>query len=457
MSKIALDYIDSKSKELKDLSMNIWENPEIAFKEVNACKWISEYLKKEGFNVEVGNYDVPTSIRASWGEGKPVIGLLGEYDALPSMSQKISTVKDPIKEGAPGHACQHNLLGVANVGAAIALKKEMEEKNLKGTIVFYGCPGEETLTGKGFMARGGAFKDLDIAFAWHPGTSNIVLRGVMTASNSFKFHFKGITAHAGADPQNGRSALDAVELTNVGANYLREHVTDDVRIHYVITDGGEAPNIVPDKASVWYYVRALSRETVEDTYNRLIKIAEGAAMMTETSVELEYLGGSYETLNNKVLGDLLLESMREIPAQDWSKEDIEFAKALEENKTNKEGAFEAGDTKGVYLFSGEPIDVKTNSFNSTDVGDVQHIVPGAMFMTATSNIGAAGHSWNNTASAGTEIGFKGMLYAAKVIADSSLKVFNNPSIVDKAKEEFDKSMDGREYKCPITDDVVFPE
>ncbi|HHX69496.1 MAG TPA: amidohydrolase [Gallicola sp.] len=456
MSKIALDYIDNKSDELKDLAMNIWENPEVAFKEVKACKWISEYLEKEGFNVEVGKFGVPTSIRATWGEGKPVIGLLGEYDALPGMSQKVSTKKESIKDGEPGHACQHNLLAVAHLGAAIALKKEMEEKNLKGTVVFYGCPGEETLTGKGFMARGGAFTDLDVAFAWHPGTSNIVLRGVMTASNSFKFHFKGITAHAGADPQNGRSALDAVELTDVGANYLREHVTDDVRIHYTITNGGQAPNIVPDKASVWYYVRALSRETVEDTYDRLIKVAKGAAMMTETNVEIEYLGGSYETLNNKILGDLIFESMNTIPAQDWSKEDIEFAKVLEENKTNKKGAFEAGDTKDVYLFSGKPIDGKSNSFNSTDVGDVQHIVPGAMFMTATANIGAAGHSWHNTTCGATEIGFKGMLYAAKVMADSSLKLINDPAIVDKAKEEFEKSMNGKKYICPITEDVKFP-
>ena len=456
MSKISTNYIDEKNDELTDLSIKIWENPEIAFQEFKASKWIGEYLEREGFKVEYGNFGVPTSIRATWGDGKPSIGLLGEYDALPGMSQKVSVEKESIEEGAPGHACQHNLLGVAHVGAAIGMKREMEEKGLKGTIVFYGCPAEETLTGKGFMARGGAFKDIDLSFSWHPGTSNIVLRGKLTAMNSFKFHFKGITAHAGGDPHNGRSALDAVELTNVGANYLREHVTDDVRIHYVITNGGEAPNIVPDKASVWYYVRALSREAVEDTYERLIKVAKGAAMMTETEVDIEYLGGCYNTLTNNVLGDLLFESMKELPIQNWSEDDLEFAKKLELAKTNKAGVFESGEVEGLVLYNSEPMNIYTNIYASSDVGDVQHIVPSAFFMTATANIGAAGHSWNNTATAGHAIGMKGMIFAAKAMALAGLKIVEDPKIVDIAKEEFDKSMAGTKYICPITDDIQIP-
>lgn len=457
MSKISLDYIDKRNDELVDLALKIWANPELGFKEYKACEWISEYLKKEGFDVEVGKYGVPTSIRASWGEGKPVIGLLGEYDALPGMSQKTTTSKEAIVEGEPGQACQHNLLGIGHLGAAIGMKKEMEEKGIKGTVVFYGCPAEETLTGKGFMARGGAFKDLDISFAWHPGTSNIVMRGTMTALNSFKFNFTGITAHAGGDPHNGRSALDAVELTDVGANYLREHVTDDVRIHYTITNGGQAPNIVPDKASVWYYVRALSREAVEDTYERLIKVAKGAAMMTETEVEVEYLGGCYNTLNNNVLADVLLESMEELPVQSWSDEDIAFAKELEANKSNKGGVFESGDTEGKYLYDGKPLDISANNYGSTDVGDVQHITPGVMFMTATANINAAGHSWNNTSCAGTDIGMKGMIFAAKTMAEAGLKVLADPSIVTRAKEEFNNSMKGTEYICPIPADLEIPK
>ncbi len=454
--EISLKYINEKENELVDLSKKIWENPELGYHEEKACKWISEFLEKEGFNVEVGSFGVPTSIKASWGNGKPVIGLLGEYDALPGMSQKVKATKEPVNEGEPGQACGHNLLGVAHVGAAIGIKREMEEKGLKGTIVFYGCPAEETLTGKGFMAREGAFKDLDLSFAWHPGTANTVMQNIMTASNSFKFNFKGITAHAGADPENGRSALDAVELTDVGANYLREHVTDDVRIHYTITNGGQAPNIVPDKASVWYYVRALSREAVEDTYKRLIKVAKGAAMMTETEVEVEYIGGSYETLNNEVLGNLVMDTMKEIPAPKWSKEDIEFAKLLEENRTNEKGAFSSGKSSGEYIFEGDPFITYTNSFNSTDVGDVQHIAPGIMFMTATSNLNAAGHSWQNTACAGMDIGMKGMIYAAKVMAKSGIKIMENPEIAKSAKNEFEKIMNGKEYECPIPKNLKLP-
>ncbi|WP_100066169.1 amidohydrolase [Miniphocaeibacter massiliensis] len=449
MEKISSNYIDNKENDLIELATKIWESPEVAFTEVNACEWTAELLRKEGFNVEVGVFGLPTSIRATWGERKPVVGFLGEYDALPEMSQKAETHKEAIEEGAPGHACQHNLLGVAHVGAAIGLKKEMEEKGLKGTVVFYGCPAEEVLTGKGFMAREGAFRDLDAFFAWHPGPINAVSRTLSTAVNSFKLHFTGITAHAGGDPHNGRSALDAIELTNVGINYLREHVTDDVRMHYTITNGGQAPNIVPDKASAWYYVRALSRETVEDVYERMIKVAKGAAMMTETEVEVEFLGGCYNSLANNVLADVLKESMDEVEPQKWTEEDIKFAKELEGAKTNSSGMLGGENNKKAYLYEGPALDLGGEAYASSDVGDAQHIAPGIMFITATSNIGAAGHSWQNTACGGMDIGMKGMLYAAKVMANAGKKVLNDTSIVDEAKEEFEKSMNGREYKCPI--------
>ncbi|WP_100066174.1 amidohydrolase [Miniphocaeibacter massiliensis] len=455
MNKTVLDYIDLKSDELIELATKIWENPEVAYKEVKACEWTAEYLRKEGFDVTVGDYGVPTSIRASYGEGNPIIGLLGEYDALPGMSQKVKTEKEPVVEGAPGHGCQHNLLGVGHVGAAIGIKKEMEEKGLKGTIVFYGCPAEEALTGKVFMARGGAFRGLDIVLDWHPGTANMVMRGRSTAMNTFKLHFKGITAHAGGDPHNGRSALDAVELTHVGINYLREHVTDDVRMHYTITNGGQAPNIVPDKASAWYFVRAFTREAVEDVYERMIKVAKGAAMMTETEVEVEFLGGCYETLSNKVVADLLLDTMKELGPIEWSEEEKRFAEKLEEKKDNSQGMFsDIGDSA---LFEGEALDVAMDAFGSSDVGDVLHIAPGTMFMTACSNLGAAGHSWNNTACAGHEIGMKGMIYASKVMAQTGIKILEDNTIVEKAQEEFKNAMNGKEYNCPIPDDVEVPK
>lgn len=450
-------YIDEKSLMLSELAQKIWETPEIAYQEYNACKWMAEALEKEGFEVELGCGGLPTAIRASWGNGKPVIGFLGEYDALPGMSQKVSTLKEPVLEGGSGHACGHNLLGTAHLGAVIGMKKEMQERNLKGTVVFYGCPAEEALTGKVFMARNGAFRDLDISFAWHPGTENSVSTGVMTALNTAKFNFKGITAHAGGDPHNGRSALDAAELMNVGANFLREHVTDDVRIHYVITNGGTAPNIVPDKAGNWYYVRAFSREAAGDTYERLIKVAKGAAMMTETEVEVELLGGCYNTLQNKVLASLVHETMQEVELPEWSEEEMKFAEELDKVSANYKAMADSGKIKeGTHIHHEVSPVVNENAFGSTDVGDVQHIAPGVFFTTATSNIGAAGHSWQNTACAGNSIGIKGMLYGAKVMAVAGIKALEDSSIIEEAKKEFDSRMGVKKYECPIPDDIPVP-
>lgn len=454
--RIAIKYIDDQVQALSQLSKEIWDKPELPFKEYFASELLADFMKEEGFQVETEYAGMPTAFKASWGSGKPVIGLLGEYDALPGMSQKISTKKEALEEGRPGHACQHNLLGVAHVGAALGLKKEMEERKLPGTIIFYGCPAEETLIGKGFMAREGAFRELDVSFAWHPGASNHVTLGRMAAMNTAKFHFKGITAHAGADPHNGRSALDAVEIMNVGANYLREHVTDDVRLHYTITDGGQAPNIVPDKASVWYYVRALSREAVEDTYARLIKVAEGAAHMTETEVEVDYQGGCYNTLQNKVLAELIHETMEEIDRPEYTKEELDFAEELDKGVSNKVFFPGASLDKGHIHQDVLPI-TDRDAYGSTDVGDVQHIAPGVFFMTATSNIGAAGHSWHNTACAGNSIGQKGMIYASKVMANAGIKLIEDQSILEQAKAEFDQTMEGTEYDCPINDDIELPK
>jgi aminobenzoyl-glutamate utilization protein B len=365
----ALSFIDENAKGLEDLALKIWEHPEIAYEEYKAAKWTAEYLESHGFDVEENYVGMPTAIKASWGNGKPVIGLLGEYDALGNMSQKITTEKIPIKAGAPGQACGHNLLGVAHVGAAIALKKALEESGQEGTVIFYGCPAEEVLTGKGFMARGGAFKEIDFSMAFHPGSEHSVTTGKMTALNSVIFKFHGVTAHAGGDPHNGRSALDAVEQLNVGANYLREHVTDDVRIHYVITDGGRAPNIVPDYASVWYYVRALSRDAIEDTYERLIKIAKGAAMSTETEVEIEFLGGCYNTQQNKVLVNLIYNTMQEVDLPQWTDDEVKFAKELNDVSPNYKKFQDQIEKEGQLATKVSAIK-SAHGYGSTDVGDV---------------------------------------------------------------------------------------
>lgn len=457
--KISYETIDKYRNEIKELALKIWSNPEGAFKEFNACKWSAELLESHGFKVEIGTAGVPTAIKASFGEGSPVIGFLGEYDALPGLSQELGISQKAVPGQSHGHGCGHNILGSAHVGAVIGLKEEMVQKNLKGTIVFYGCPAEEVLTGKSFMARGGAFKELDAAISFHPFAQNEVDIGNSLALNSVKFHFVGKTAHAGGDPHNGRSALDAVELMNVGANYLREHVTTDVRLHYIITDGGTAPNIVPDHATVWYYVRAPKRETVEEVYARLIKVAEGAAHMTETKLETEFLGGCYQTLNNYVLADVVHKAMIDIPQEPWSDEEIEMARklnayepALVENRRKYYNLPEDAE-----LFTGVAPIANNGNAGSTDVGDVAHIAPTIFFSTACENLGAPGHSWQITSSVGSSIGEKGMIYASKIMAKFALDLIHNPEILKKAKEEFDAKTGGKPYKCPIPEDVKIPE
>ena len=457
LGNIAKAEIDKQSQSLIDLAHKMWDKPETAYNEVKACEWTAEVLKANGFDVEVGHAGLPTAIKASWGSGHPVIGFLGEYDALPGMSQKICTHKEPIVPGGAGQGCGHNLLGVACVGGVLGMKAEMEEKKLPGTIIYFGCPGEEVLTGKAFMARNGAFRELDVAFAWHGSNGNNLTMGSMTGLNSAIFHFKGRTAHAGVDPQNGRSALDAAELMSVGANYLREHVTSDVRIHYVYKEAGTAPNIVPDRASVWYYVRAMSREAIEDTYDRLVKVARGAAMMTETELEIEFLGGCYNTQPNRVLTDVAHEAMHEVEIPQWTEEELKFAEELNKQSPQYDKFKASGALDNGPLATDIP-EIKTvYGYGSSDVGDVMHICPCIMVRNGTYNIAAPGHSWQITACAGMSIGHKGMLQGSKVLAVSGLKMIENPELVEKAKAEFNETMHGRTYKCPIPMEVPVPQ
>ena len=457
LNTTAINKIEQEKDTLIELAQKMWDKPETAYNEVNACEWTAEVLKHYGFEVETGYAGLPTCVVGKWGSGHPVIGLLGELDALPGLSQKVSTVKDPVEVGAPGQGCGHNLLNVSCLGAAVGMKAEMEEKKLPGTIVFYGCPAEEVLTGKVFMARNGAFDGLDCAFAWHGGNQNMISTGIHTGLNSAIFHFKGRTAHAGGDPHNGRSALDAAELMSVGANYLREHVTSDVRIHYVYKEAGTAPNIVPDRASVWYYVRAMSREAIEDTYDRLVKVAKGAAMMTETELEIEFLGGCYNTLPNKYMSKMTYEIMNQVEMPTYTEEELKFADEL--NKQSSQ--YEAFKTSGQLDNGPIHTEVKNldpvNSYGSTDVGDVQHICPCIQVRTACWNLAAPGHSWQITACSGRSIGYKGMLYGAKVMAAAAIKMIEEPEHLEKAKAEFDAYISKKPYKCPIPMDVPVPQ
>ena len=455
--EIAINAIEAKSEELIGLAQKMWDEPETAYNEVKAAQWTAEVLKANGFEVEMGAYNLPTCVVGRWGSGHPIVGFLGELDALPGMSQKVCTDKDPIVPGGAGQGCGHNLLAAACLGGALGMKAELEAKGIQGTVVYYGCPAEEVLTGKSFMAREGAFKDLDFAMSWHGGNGNRLNCGTMTGLNSAIFHFKGRTAHAGGDPHNGRSALDAAEIMSVGANYLREHVTSDVRIHYIYKEAGTAPNIVPDKAAVWYYVRAFTREAIEDTYNRLVKVAEGAAHMTETELEIEFLGGCYPTMGNETISAVAAEQLAAIGPVQWTEEELKFAEELNTKSSQYEqvkatGALENGplatNTLGVTHGFG---------YGSTDVGDVMHIVPTIFIGTDTYNLAAPGHSWQITACAGMSIGYKGMLLGAKALAATGMEVAENMEILEKAKAEFAEKMKGREYKCPITPELPIPQ
>ncbi|MBQ4506842.1 MAG: amidohydrolase [Firmicutes bacterium] len=455
--KIAINKIDAEQEKLIALAKKMWEHPETAYNEVNAAKWTEEILKDYGFEVETGAYGLPTCVVGRWGSGKPVIGILGELDALPGLSQKVCTTKDPVSPEAPGQGCGHNLLNVACLAAAVGAKAEMEEKKLPGTIVFYACPAEEVLTGKVFMARNGAFRDLDICFAWHGNSQNRVHFGTMNGLNSAIFHYSGRTSHAGGAPWQGRSALDAAELTNVGANYLREHVTPDIRIHYSYKEAGTAPNIVPDRASVWYYVRGLSREAIEDAYRRLVLCAEGAAHMTETELEVEFLGGCYNTMPNKVLTDLCHDTMAEIGVPEWTEEEKAFADALNKQSPRYEEVLRSGELdNGPISTIINDVEYETGG-GSTDVGDVDHICPCCQVNTATYNLAAPGHSWQITACSGMSIGFKGMLFGGKVVAAAALKAIEQPELVEKAKAEFAEATKSSPYKCPIPMDVPVPQ
>ncbi|HEU5087876.1 MAG TPA: amidohydrolase, partial [Roseiflexaceae bacterium] len=288
---LVLEYLDQHDEKLSYLAREIWQRPEIALQETFASNLLAGEIEAAGFRVRRNVGQMPTAFVAEWGSGAPIIGILGEYDALPGLSQAMSTERNALEQGGAGHGCGHNLFGVASFGAAVAIKEAMQANNLPGTVRFYGCPAEETLVGKTFMAREGVFDDLDAAIAWHPGDTNTVWASSSLAMNSFKVNFYGVASHAAVDPHNGRSALDGVMLMDIGVNYLREHIIPEARIHSVITSGGQAPNVVPAYAQVWYFVRAPRRDQVEEIYQRVLKIAEGAALMSDTTHEIDFVTG----------------------------------------------------------------------------------------------------------------------------------------------------------------------
>ncbi|MBR0451818.1 MAG: amidohydrolase [Oscillospiraceae bacterium] len=448
--RLSSKVIDDHSEELCALAKKIWDNPEMGWKERKAVEWTAEYLRAEGFDTEIGAYGMPTAIRASWGSGHPVIGFCAEYDCLPGLSQKVSPKKEPVIEGEVGHGCGHNLLGVGCLGACIGLKAELEASGKDGTIIFYGCPAEEQLSGKGLMAKGGAFYECDFTIAWHPSSSNSNSYAASIGVEGAFFRFHGKTAHAAGNPQNGRSALDAVQLMNLGVEFLREHVTGDVRMHYIITDGGLAPNIVPDYAESKYFVRAITREAVIDAFDRVVKCAEGAALMTDTTLEIEHLGGIYPTMQNHVLVDLMQKVREEIPEVEYTEDELAFADEI----NSAQPQYVKGETPPIK-YETVPVE-NTKGGGSTDYGDVMHICPGVANSDCCWSTLSGAHSWMATACSGHSIGMKGMIRAAKIMAAGAYDLVCSPETQKAAKEEFDNNMHGTKYVCPITDDVAWP-
>lgn len=464
---IIVNYMNQQDEMMCYLAKEIWDHPQIALQEEFASKLLAQELQDNGFTIEWGIGQMPTAFVATWGEGKPIIGFLGEYDALPGLSQQLSSSKEAIVAGGAGHGCGHNLFGTACMGSVIALKQAMQEHGVKGTIRFYGCPAEETLVGKTFMARDGAFDDLDAAISWHPGSTNLVWNGSALALNSFKVNFYGVASHAGAAPHLGRSALDGVMLMDVGMNYLREHIMQEARIHSVVTSGGQAPNVVPAFAQIWYFVRAPHRDQVEEIYARVLDIAKGAALMSGTRHEIEFLTGCYDLLPNDTLSNLLLEKMQEINDIRFTEQERKFARELQ--ATFPEGSVlreldwmrRSASVALPDEAANDPLweQVLPHSSTpplmggSTEVGDVSWITPTAQLTTTCWPLGTPGHSWQTVASSGSSIGMKGMLFAAKSMALAGWDLLTKPDLLAQAQAEFKQARKGKQYVTPLPADA----
>jgi len=466
MKEIALDWISINQSRIINVSDKIWEFAEVGLQEVKSSRLLSDELEKAGFSVKRGVAGMPTAFVASYGKGKPVIGIMGEYDALPGLSQKPKPKREPLIEGAPGHGCGHNIHGTSGMAGAIAAKVAMEKTGIDGTLKFFGCPAEETLVGKVFMVREGVFDGLDAVISHHPGVMNTAGLSSYTAMNSVKFHFYGKAAHAAASPELGRSALDAVELMSVGVNYLREHILETARIHYVIEEGGKEPNVVPPYSRVWYYIRAPEREPVDSIYRRVLKIAEGADLMAGTTHKVEFLTGCYNTLPNRTLAELVVRNMREVGAPTYSSEELSFAREIARTVSPEQKALELRKAKRPGWEKVLDVDLDTEILDpygegevmggSTDVGDVSWNAPTMEFTTTAFILGTPAHSWQWTATARTSIAHKSLIFAAKVIACSVLDLLTKPSLIKKAQEEFRKQTRGKIYKSPLPTDLKPP-
>ena len=455
-----LNSVDSREQALTDLSKKIWELAEPGFKEIKSSQAIAEFLEAEGFRVTLGAAGMPSAMVAEYGSGHPVIAYLGEYDAMPGLNQNVTDHKElrhPEEPSRSGHGCGHNNLGVGAVGAALLVKDAIKAGKVKGTVRFYGCPAEELLAGKVFMVREGLFNGVDCAMTWHPGEYTGAWGACYTCMNSVKFHFHGRAAHAAGHPHDGRSALDAVELMNVATNYMREHVITDVRIHYATISSGE-PNVFPPECTVWYYVRAPKRSTVEEVYKWICDCARGAALMTQTTFDIEFVAGCYNVYPNNVLEKVLHQACKDVGAPRFTEEDYAFAKKMAETypdiltrtRASMKNLYGAnGDDKYLCDVVIDPvIENRLNAPGSTDVGDVSHVVPTYQIYAAAQGLGSPGHSWQMTAYSGMHVGFAGMLCAAKALGLAGVRLLSDPELVKAAWDDFNAHND-EPYVSPL--------
>jgi len=441
----ALQDLQAGYETDKATALQIWKYAEVGYKEVKSSALHQQHLKEAGFSVEAGVAGIPTAFVATYGSGKPVIAILAEYDALPGLAQQASPEKALIAGQDAGHGCGHHLFGTASVAAGIEIKKLIEAKKLTGTVKVFGCPAEEGGSGKVYMVRAGLFNDVDVAVHWHPGDANSITMTSALANTSAKFRFRGLSAHASMSPERGRSALDGVEAMDNMVNMMREHVPQETRIHYVITAGGRAPNVVPDFSEVFYYVRHPKRDQVVAIFDRLVKTAKGAAMGTETNVDYEIIGGTHDLLINRTLAENMQQNLEKVGGVQYSAEEIAFGKKLQSSFTFK--APEIANAATV-----KPLQAVIDAGGgSTDVGDVSYAVPTVGMEAATWIPGTPAHSWQAVACGGTEIGTKGMMVAAKTMTLTAIDLFTQPALIEKAKAEFKEARGDYQYKALLGD------
>ncbi len=449
---LAISWLDDNAPALAKVNRNIWSWAETGLEEVKSSKELQDLLAANGFTIQAGVAGMPTAFVATYGSGQPVIGILAEYDALPGLSQDASPERSTRAGVMAGHGCGHSVFGTGSTGAAVAIKQAMASGSIKGTVKLFGTPAEETGIGKTYMLREGVFKDVDTILSWHAGSSTAASWDFSKAVISVKFKFDGLAAHASTSPHQGRSALDAVELMNIGVNYMREHVKEDTRIHYVVTNGGGQPNVVPPTAEVWYYLRANKHTDVEEYYQWMQEIARGAAAMTRTKLaETRVDSDMHEVLPNRTLAELIHKNLELVGPPKFDEREKAFARATQ--KDLKPVPDIALSERIEPLRQGPP----EQGLHSTDVGDLTWFFPVGQLTAATYSYGAPGHSWQIVACTGTSIGEKGMMVAAKALAAAAIDLYRSPELIQRAREDQKKMMAGQKYMTLIPEGQRAPK